>query len=74
MAVEMNRVSTHKKSVNGEPVTSKSGQTTYTKRTVEGNGMYTFVYGKGNKRVSETKHMSSVQADNYKQQLEKAGY
>lgn len=72
--VEMNRISTCKKSVNGEAVTSKSTQTTYTKKTVEGNGMYTFVYGKGNKKVSETKHMSSVQADNYKKQLENAGY
>lgn len=72
--VEMNRISTCKKSVSGEAVTSKSAQTTYTKRTIEGNGMYTFVYGKGNKKVSETKHMSTVQADNYKKQLESAGY
>ena len=71
--VEMNRVSTCKKSVNGEAVTSKSTQTTYTKKTVEGNGMYTFVYGKGNRKVSETKHMSEVQASNYKKQLEHAG-
>ena len=71
--VEMNRVSTHKKSTKGEVVTSKSGQTTYQKSTTEGNGMYTFVYGKGNRKVSETKHMSEVQASNYKKQLENAG-
>lgn len=74
MAVEMQRISTHKKSVRGDVVTSKSGQTTYQKQIIEGNGMYTFVYGKGNRKVSETKHMSEVQASNYKSQLEKAGY
>lgn len=74
MAVEMQRISTHKKTTNGEAVASKSGQTTYTKRTVEGLGMYTFVYGKGSRKVSETKHMSDSQADNYKKQLESAGY
>ena len=70
----MQRISTHKKTVKGDVFTSKSGQTTYQKQTIEGNGMYTFVYGKGNRKVSETKHMSEVQASNYKSQLEKAGY
>ena len=74
MAVEKNRISTHLKSRTGESFQSKDGQTTYQRKTVKGMGMYTFVYGKGSKRVSETKHMTEQQADAYKSQLEKAGY
>jgi hypothetical protein len=67
--IEMNRVSTHKKTKTGVPADG----TNYARRTVEGYGMYTFVYGKGSKRVSETKHCSESQAKSYKEYLEKAG-
>jgi hypothetical protein len=72
--ITMNRISTAKKSKNGTPVTSRLGQTTYTKTVVGGNGMYVFVYGEGKKKKSETRHMSESQANTYKAQLEKAGY
>jgi hypothetical protein len=72
--VEMNRISTAKKSVKGIPVKAENGNVTYTKNVIEGNGMYVFVYGNGSKRKSETKHMSESQARIYKEQLERAGY
>lgn len=71
MAVEKNRVSTAKKSAT-KTYGAVGNQTTTT--ITEGQGMYTFVYGKGANRVSETKHCSEAQADAYQKQLEAAGY
>ena len=68
--VEMNCVSKHKKSVTGQQVKSKDEQRSYTKQLIEGAGMYTFVYGKGSKRVSETRHMTEAQAKQHKAYLE----
>ena len=34
--------------------------------------MYTFVYGKGSKRTSETRHMTPAQAEAHKSNLERA--
>lgn len=71
MSVVKNRISTAKKTTN-KTYESKSG--VIKTRVVEGNGMYTFVYGNGSKKVSETRHMSESQANSYQEQLEKAGY
>ena len=39
-------------------------------RTMKDGGMYTFVYGTGSNRVSETRHMTEQQAKLHKSQLE----
>lgn len=69
--VTKQRISTATKN-KSKTYASKSGvvNTTVTK----GNGMYTFVYGTGTKKVSETKHCSEAQADAYQKHLEKMGY
>jgi hypothetical protein len=71
MAVEKNRVSTAARNKTKTYGTSGNTMTTH---ITKGQGMYTFVYGKGANRVSETKHCSEAQAEAYKEQLEKAGY
>jgi len=68
MQVEMTQISTCTRTATGNGGT----QTPYSKKTQAGNGMYTFVYGLGSKRVSETKHCSPEGAKAYKSQLEKA--
>ena len=67
MVVEMNRISTHKKSTQGIQMSTNSG---YARKLIEGAGMYTFVYGKGSKRKSETRHMTESQAKQHKSYLE----
>ena len=37
-----------------------------------GAHQYVFVYGKGSKRTSETRHMTTAQAESHKSYLEKA--
>ena len=64
--VEMRRISQHKKQQQGVTYAN----TTSGNRTLKDGGMYTFVYGKGSKKVSETRHMTEQQATNYKKQLE----
>jgi hypothetical protein len=68
MAVDMNKIST----TNKNTLSSYANNTK--KEVIKGNGMYTFVYGKGSNRKSETKHLSESQAKVYKQNLEKQGY
>ena len=68
MAVEMQRVSTCKKNYSS---TYGNGAQ---KSLTAGNGMYTFVYGKGSNRVSMTKHCSEAQAKSHKEMLEGQGY
>jgi hypothetical protein len=71
MAVEMNKISTCGRNYSG----SYGGTGESAKKTlIKGNGMYTFVYGKGSSKVSETRHCSEAQAKSYKEQLEKAGH
>lgn len=67
--VEM-RVISKSKATNGTPIKSRSEQTTYTKNIQKSSAQYVFIYGKGNKRVSETRHMTEVQANSYKSKLE----
>lgn len=84
MAVEITSTSKHTKTRKG----SKSEKGTIASRggkslecgdiqigaTNLGHAQYTIVYGKGSKRKSETLHCSEEQIQNYKKQLEKAGY
>ena len=71
MAVHKQKISTAAR--NKTKTYARQGDSLSTK-IVAGQGMYTFVYGTGSKKVSETKHCSDGQADAYKEQLEKAGY
>jgi hypothetical protein len=68
--VTMNCVSKHKRTMTGQTVKSRDEQTSYTKQLIEGAGMYTFVYGTGSKRKSETRHMTETQAKAHKLMLE----
>jgi len=70
MEVIKTRVSTAKKHRKGEPVKDSNGVVLYAKNVIEGNGMYTFVYGKGAKKQSITRHCSESQAERIKQDLE----
>ena len=51
--VTMTKISTHKRGETGR----------------QGVCMFTFTHGTGNKKKSETKHMTPAQADSYKNQL-----
>lgn len=42
--------------------------------TTKGHAQYCIIYGKGSNRKSETKHCSEDYINNYKKELEKAGY
>jgi len=64
--VEMKCVSKHTK----QRVGITYANSTSANRTLKEGGQYVFVYGKGSKRVSETRHMTASQADAYKAQLE----
>lgn len=64
--VIMNKVSTHTKTRQGMSYPTGASAN----RTIAGAGMYTFVYGTGSKRTSETRHMTEQQAHEYKKQLE----
>jgi len=56
--VTMQKISSHKKTKNGKF------------KVKEGLGMYVFVFGKGNKRKSITRHCSEEQAKRIKKDLE----
>lgn len=69
--VQVNKISEHKKTKAGSIVPESKARIN---QTVKGHGMYTFVYGNGSSRKSETKHCSEASAKQYKTQLEQAGY
>jgi hypothetical protein len=70
--IKTQAISTHKRTSKGIP---KNGSN-YARQTVEGVKMFTIVYSKGNgkKVYSETRHMTEMQLNSYKNQLNKAGF
>lgn len=82
--VETRKISGHTKTRRGTPApagtyTDKTGTVVesggkFGRTTTAGHAQYVIIYGKGKKRVSETKHCSEADIESYKAKLIKAGY